>query len=114
MNRGQLSNSINEFHNRLACAQHFDFGLFENVLSSLELYIESLEESYDPIDEYSLNDLCEVYSYNHYNKQYLFNSTELTPKFELITTRIQRHREFLVANGIAPDYVLNWNIQDRV
>ncbi|EGU60830.1 hypothetical protein VINI7043_20414 [Vibrio nigripulchritudo ATCC 27043] len=107
MNRGQFSNSINEFHNRLACAQHVDFGLFENVLSSLE-------ESYDPIDEYSLNDLCEVYSYYQYNNQYLLNSAELTSKFELIATRIQRHREFLVANGIAPDYVLNWSIQDKV
>ena len=114
MNRGQFSNNVNYFHVRLAGAQHADLSLFENVITSLELYIENLEESYDPIDEYSLNDLCEVYSYNYYNKQYLLNGAELIPKFEFITYIIEKHKEFLVVNGVAPDYILNWRIQSNV
>lgn len=114
MNRGKFSNSVYEFHNRLACTQHADFHLFENVVTSLDLYIKNLEESYDPIDEYSLNDLCEVYSYNHHNKQYLLNGDDLVPKFEVIAYKIEKHKEFLVSKGLAPDYILNWSIQDKV
>ena len=114
MNRGQFSISIYEFLNRLACAQHADFDLFENVIKNLDLYIQNLEESYDPIDEYSLKDLCEVYSYNHYNKQYLLNGDDLVSKFGVITDKIEKHKEFLVCNDLAPNYVLNWSIQDKV
>ena len=114
MNRGQFSNSVYEFYNRLAGAQHVDFDLFENVITSLDLYIQNLEESFDPIDEHSLKDLCEVYSYNHYNKQYLLNGYDLVPKFEVIAGKIEKHKVFLVSNGLAPDYILNWSIQDKV
>ena len=114
MNRGQFSSSVNYFHVRLAGAQHADLVLFEDVITSLESYIENLEESYDPIDEYSLNDLCEVYSYNYYNKQYLLNGAELLTRFQLVTGIINKHKEFLIANGLAPDYILNWNIHSNV
>jgi hypothetical protein len=114
MNRAQVSHSLNDFYDRLACAQLGDVDKLLCVRSDLEKYISALEESYEEIDGYTLGDLVRVYSYFYYNKPFILKIDGLEQTFLSIEAVIEKHKLFLVENGLLSQRIEGWYLKQGV
>ncbi|THE62362.1 hypothetical protein [Vibrio parahaemolyticus] len=110
MNRAAVSHSISDFFNRLACALVADYQLLEQVCIDLDEYIENLEESFDSLDSYTLNELCKISSYRFHNRNFIIEKVELSGLFVRIENTIMSHARFLEEHGMTPEYLIKWRL----
>lgn len=107
MPRAYVQQTLSNFFDRAACATVADEDLLTAYISSLDRYIEELEETFDPIDEWSVNELERVYEYVLQNRQWILGSDRAIELLATAQTAIDLHKDFLTAHGLLPDYLLD-------
>jgi hypothetical protein len=105
MSRADVQQSLSTFFDRAACATVADEALLATYLSSLGAYITELEEAFEPIDDWSVQELQRVSEYILHNRQWVLGSDQAIQLLAVAYSAIDRHKEFLATNGLLPDYL---------
>ncbi|MEQ9891944.1 hypothetical protein [Pectobacterium aroidearum] len=105
MNRGLVQQSFNAFFDRAACATVADLDLFQRYLSELRAYVAELEQVYDPVDRWSLEELEKAAEFLLYNQQWIAGAEKIKAPLQRAFAIIVLHREFLKECDLLPDYL---------
>lgn len=106
MNRGLVQQAFNAFFDRTACAMVADVTLFQHYLSALQKYIVVLEQEYDVIDKWTLQELEKAAEFLLYNQQWITSAEHIKTPLQQAFTVVAQHRLFLEQHGLAPDYLV--------
>lgn len=107
MNRAQVQQTFNAFFERAACAMVADVTLVQHYLTALQAYIVALEQEYDAIDQWSLQELEHATEFLLHNQQWITDARLLQEPLQQAFTAIGRHRIFLAEHGLMPDYLVS-------
>ncbi|RRO08042.1 hypothetical protein [Pectobacterium aquaticum] len=105
MNRGLVQQAFNAFFERAACATVADIELFQRYLSELRAYITELELAYDPVEQWSLEELEKAAEFLQYNQQWIVGAEQIKAPLQQAFVIITQHRVFLDEYGLLPDYL---------
>ncbi len=105
MSRADVQLSLSDFFDRAACATVADEALLVAYISSLSAYIAELESTFDPIDEWSVQELERVSEYVHHNRQWVSGGDQAIQLLGVALSAIDRHKDFLESNGLLPEYL---------
>ena len=105
MNRADIQLSLSSFFDRAACATVADEALLRAYLSSLNSYIAELESGFDPIDDWSVQELERVSEYILHNRQWVAGSELAIQLLAAAFLAIDRHKDFLTSNGLLPEHL---------
>ncbi|NIJ86722.1 hypothetical protein FHY35_003766 [Xanthomonas arboricola] len=74
-------------------------------MSSLSAYISEIEDTFDPIDDWSVQELESVSEYILHNRQWVAGSDQAIQLLAAAFSAIDSHKDFLAVNGLLPDHL---------
>lgn len=105
MNRSAVQENLNLFFGRAGCASIADCNIARAYLASLKGYIAQLQETFDPIDVWSVQELERATDYLFHNQRWISGSEQASLVLGDAFDAIDEHREFLAHHGLMPDYL---------
>lgn len=99
MNRAETQFSLQAFFDRLATAQVADAALGGVYVEALRAYVDSLMQSYDDIDPWTVAEYERVCGFLHDNRQWILHAEVAVGTLAAAQTVLAQHRRFLLQNG---------------
>ncbi len=105
MSRAEVQLSFSSFFDKAACATVVDEALLHSYISSLSSYIAELESGFDPIDNWSVQELERASEFVLHNRQWVAHSDKAIELLSDAFSIVDRHKDFLAKNGLLPEYL---------
>ena len=105
MNRSRVQGTLNLFFGRAGCVSIADRGLAKDYLEALRGYLAQLEENYDSLDVWSVQELEHATNYLFCNKQWISGADEASLILGEAFDAIEQHRHFLFCHDLVPDHL---------
>lgn len=106
MNRAETKFALDQFYDRLVCSTVADATLAQTYVETLSAYLANLEEDFEPIDAWSVEEYERVAEYTHNNFQWIANPDVASNALADAHASICSHCAFLIENGLLPEYLL--------
>jgi hypothetical protein len=105
MTRSQVYFAFTAFFDRAVCATIADANLARAYVESIRLHIESSEASFQPIDEWSVQELRRATQFLHSEERWVLEATGALVQLAQATQMLEQHKQFLREHGLLPEYL---------
>jgi hypothetical protein len=105
MTRAEVSIAFTSFFDRAVCATVADAELARVYIATLRSYIEALEASFEPLDQWSVLELVRAIEFLRADERWVLGATEALIHMAQASQLIDQHKEFLDRHGLLPAYL---------
>lgn len=105
MNRAETQSTLSTFFDRVACATVADAALAAAYVEALRGYLANLENDFEPIDSWSIEEYERVCEFIHNNFKWTANPEVAAKALADAHALLGSHKAFLAENEILPDYL---------
>jgi len=106
MTRAEVSFAFTSFFDRAVCATVAHAELARTYIATLRSYIEALEMSFPPIDQWSVSELERAIEFLRAEERWVLGASEALVQMEQARQLIDLHKELLGRNGLLPAYLV--------
>jgi hypothetical protein len=105
MNRAETQLTLQGFFDRAACATAADAALAAAYIEALRGYLSRLEEDFEPVDAWSVEEYERVCEYIHNNFEWIATPSVASEALADANALLNAHKDFLSENGLLPEYL---------